>query len=137
MALKVKVTAPGGFASDEGYRRAFGIQVDFVTKAILFPVVDYRDKEYRKDNPSGYVNNHAYQVGPQGQRARQSAVEEPGGKVRVIDLEGVPSYDEFMGQPLSAYLEAAGPETTIGAVLGAIAYGYARTRAENAGAVDV
>lgn len=136
MALKVNVVAPGGFESADGYRRVLGLQVDFATNTVLIGVGDYKDEQWRKDHPHSYVNTNAYKLALQPIRADQSAIKDDSGKVKIIDIEAVPSGAEFLNATVGTYFPELTAEMTLKELFGAIAYGYAKTRAENRGATD-
>jgi hypothetical protein len=137
MALQVKVIAPGGFESVAGYRRVLGLQVDFSTNTVMIGVGDYKDESWRQEHPHSYVNTDAYKLDLHPIQADQSAIKDDSGKVKIIDIEAVPSGAEFLALPVGTYVPEITAAMTLKDVLGAIAYGYAKTRAANAEAVDV
>lgn len=137
MALQTKITGPGGLESENGYRRALGIQVDLTQGIVLIGTGDYKDAAWRKDRPQDYINSNAYKLDATSKPADQAAFKGPDGKVQIVDVDAVPSGPEFLAQPISTYLPGVGPATSLKDLLGAIAYGYLKTRGENAGATDV
>jgi len=146
MALQVKVTGPGGFTSDAGYRRWTGLQVDPLNKTVLIGVADYRDAVRRKEAPNDFVNQRAYPIISQERRAAEDVekdlvtgelVKNPDGTPVVHKIDHIPSFDQFLGQPLSGLIEGYTGPATLGDVLGKLVYGYMKTRSENAGATDV
>lgn len=137
MALKTKITAPGGFEAENGYRRVLGLNLDFTMSTVTILYGDYKDEQWRKDHPHGYVSTNGYQLEAQPKPADWAARQDGKNKPELIEVQAVLSGAEFLAQPVGTYLPEITSEMSLREVIGAICYGYAKTRNENAGAVDV
>lgn len=137
MALKLPLETPFGFSAPDGYRRVSAIAFDELAQSVEFGVIDYRDEVWRRKEEGGLpFNPHKYQIGPVAQDEREQALPAPRNRVRVVKVESAPAYAEFMGRTLASFLAGVGPETTLRDLIGAVKYGFAKTRSENAAAVD-
>lgn len=139
MALLVPVNGPGGFVAEEGYRRLLGLSVDFVNNTVDVTALDYRSAEARQAFPHDPVSKRHwhYDAKPNPPSQKPSFAADGSGEMIILKIEGIIGVEDYLSQPISALLPNATGATTLRDLLGAISYGFAKTRAENANAKDV
>jgi hypothetical protein len=138
MALLVPVKGPGGFVAPDGYRRLLGLSLDFVNHTADVTAIDYRSAEARQTAPHDPVakQHWHFDAKPNPPSQRPSFDPNGSGKMIIEDIGAIPGVEDFLAQPISALLPSVSEATSIRDLLGAIAYGFVKTRDENASATD-
>jgi hypothetical protein len=119
MALQLELNDKYGNVYPQGYRRYRWFSIDVDEKTVTAIFVDYPSEAFRRDHPKDWMNTITYIIGPTAQPAK---FDEEGHEI----APAIPAFDDYMeadNKNQAGYGEAI--------------YGFALTRPENAGAINV